>query len=413
MNNWKKDIREKVGGFEVKPSEALIHKLEVNGVLTPNSSRRHIVPAWVWYAVSSSAAVLVFLVLLEMNEVPPQDRMPSPTSEIIDLIERPLVLADATIPRPTPLSPNERVTADKHWEHSSTAKDDIVTSAQFADDEQLERSSTEAHESKSADISEEKKNPVENPASHMTDPFSYADFEDGKRERKAHLAIAFLSSIGTQSTYPPNPINTQDRYVHLSGAQWGGSSVLAEILCNASDKKGNVMEERYSHRLPLKFGLSLEYMMNNRWSITSGLNYSFLVSDIYASEESTEKLGIQKLSYIGIPLNVKFTALSAGKFNAYITAGGVADYCVSGTRENICDISGSRNNSIEKYSGHPFQLSINASVGAEFSPVNYLSLFIEAGVSDYFNDGSAIKTIYKEKPVYLNTNVGIRFKFGN
>ena len=41
-----------------------------------------------------------------------------------------------------------------------------------------------------------------------------------------------------------------------------------------------------------------------------------------------------------------------------------------------------------------------------------MSLFAEIGAGYYFNDGSGIQTIYKEKPLYFNTNVGIRFKFG-
>lgn len=414
MTNWQKDIQNKVGGFEVKPSENLMRKLEADGVLSPNSGRRHVVPAWVWYSVASTAAALVFLVLVERNEFTQQDRMSSPTAEIIAPIERPQVLADATIPQPKPLYLRERVIADKHWNHSSTEKDDSVTKPEFVSDELHEIPSIEAHESKKTDSPEEKEEFVENSShTHITDPFSFADFEDKKPERRSHIAIAFLGSIGTQSTYSPKPINMQDRYVNLLGAQWGESSVLADILCNASDKKGNVLEEKYSHRLPLKFGLSLEYKLNKRWSITSGLNYSFLVSDIYASEGAPEKSGVQKLSYVGIPLNFKFTALSARKFNAYITAGGAADYCISGNRDNICNISGSRNSRVEKYSEHPFQLSINASVGAEYSFLNYMSLFIEGGVSNYFNDGSTIETIYKEKPIYLNTNVGIRFKFGN
>lgn len=68
MTNWQKDIQNKVGGFEVKPSENLMRKLEADGVLSPNSGRRHVVPAWVWYSVASTSAALVFLVLVERNE---------------------------------------------------------------------------------------------------------------------------------------------------------------------------------------------------------------------------------------------------------------------------------------------------------------------------------------------------------
>ena len=161
MNNWKKDIREKVDGFEVKPSENLMRKLEADGVLSPNSGRRHVVPAWVWYSVASTAAALVFLVLVERNEFTQQDRMSSPTAEIMDLIDRPQVLADATIPQPKPLCLRERVIADNNWNHSSTDKDDSVTKPEFVSDKQHEIPSIEAHESKKTDSSEKKEKFVE------------------------------------------------------------------------------------------------------------------------------------------------------------------------------------------------------------------------------------------------------------
>ncbi len=146
--------------------------------------------------------------------------------------------------------------------------------------------------------------------------------------------------------------------------------------------------------------------------MTSGLNYSLLVSDIYDSNGNADKFGVQKLSYLGIPVNVKFNAFRAGIFNAYLTAGGIAEYCIAGRRDNFCNVSGMETNTVDKYSEHPFQFSMNACVGAEYSFLSYMSLFAEVGASYYFNDGSPVQTVYKEKPLYFNTNIGIRFKFG-
>ena len=58
------------------------------------------------------------------------------------------------------------------------------------------------------------------------------------------------------------------------------------------------------------------------------------------------------------------------------------------------------------------QWSANASLGVQCNLVNTMSIFVEPGVSYYFNDGTNIRTIYKEKPLNFNLNLGIRFTFG-
>ena len=60
----------------------------------------------------------------------------------------------------------------------------------------------------------------------------------------------------------------------------------------------------------------------------------------------------------------------------------------------------------------PWQFSVNASAGVQFDFTNSVGIYAEPGVSYYFNDGSGIDNIYKEKPFNLNLNVGVRFTFG-
>lgn len=403
MKNWLKDIQDKVGSYEVKPSEELMRKLEAKGCIAPDGGgRHHAIPIWAGYAVPCAAvAALAFLFIFHGTGVPVEDRPFSPAFGITAPADSPQLLAGTVIPEPRPLYLRERPAVIESAGIPSSDDDNAAVSPLPVRDVQ------KGHPSTGKDV------PGEDPAGvPVTDPFSFPDTEEGKPGRKAPFSVAFLGSIGAQSAYSPQPFNVQDRYVTLSGANWGGSSVLAKMLCSASTANGNVAEEKYSHRIPLKFGVSVEYRLNGRWSVMSGLNYSFLVSDIYASEESPDKLGVQKLTYLGVPLNARFTAFSAGPFNAYLSAGGAVEYCISGRRENICDVSGSIKNTVERYSEHPFQLSVNVSAGAEYSVLNHISLFAEMGVSNYFKDGSGIRTVYKEKPTCLNTNIGIRFKFG-
>ena len=58
----------------------------------------------------------------------------------------------------------------------------------------------------------------------------------------------------------------------------------------------------------------------------------------------------------------------------------------------------------------PLQWSVNASAGVQFRLTKFMGVYAEPGIAYYFDDGSEIKTIYKEKPVNFNLNLGVRFE---
>ena len=57
----------------------------------------------------------------------------------------------------------------------------------------------------------------------------------------------------------------------------------------------------------------------------------------------------------------------------------------------------------------PMQWSVNASAGIQLNIVENLGLYAEPGVSYYFDDGSPLQTIYKEKPFNFNLTFGLRY----
>ena len=59
----------------------------------------------------------------------------------------------------------------------------------------------------------------------------------------------------------------------------------------------------------------------------------------------------------------------------------------------------------------PVQWSLNAAIGAEVHFTPFLGLYVEPGVGYFFNDGSSISTIYKERPFNFNFEFGLRFTF--
>ena len=141
------------------------------------------------------------------------------------------------------------------------------------------------------------------------------------------------------------------------------------------------------HRQPIRFGLSLRYRIDDRWSIESGLSYTRLVTDITTITDGQASATEQRLNYIGLPLNVGYQLWTNRHFGFYVIAGG--------TIEKMLDAS-------------PWQFSLNGATGAEYRLTNIFSLYAEPGIGYYFPNGSAISTIYQDHPLNFNLSFGLR-----
>lgn len=169
----------------------------------------------------------------------------------------------------------------------------------------------------------------------------------------------------------------------------------------------------YDHHLPIRIGLSVAYALTDRLSISSGLTYTRLASDIKDASRESKYIGEQRLHYVGIPVNVSYKVASSRWISLYGTAGVLAEKCVSGTTdEGYVENNTMKYTNTQDISSKPLQMSVNAGVGIQFDFIDNVGIYAEPGLSYYFDDGSALQTIYKEKPLNFNLNVGVRFKLG-
>lgn len=159
--------------------------------------------------------------------------------------------------------------------------------------------------------------------------------------------------------------------------------------------------EEIHHRQPVRLGVSLHYRLNDRWGIESGLSYTRLLSDI-TCKYATQTIHIeQKLSYIGIPVNVTCHLWNNRRFSCYLSAGVMAEKMITGSRTSEGKEEGIKN--------QPLQFSINGAAGNEYQLGNVLGFFVEPGLSYHFKNSGDIPTFYQEKPLGFNLNLGIRF----
>ena len=141
------------------------------------------------------------------------------------------------------------------------------------------------------------------------------------------------------------------------------------------------------HRQPVRFGLSLRYRIDDRWSVESGLSYTRLSSDITTQTNGVTTTEEQRLNYIGVPLNVGYRLWGNRRFAVYVLAGG--------TIEKMLDAS-------------PWQFSVNGATGMEYMFNRQFSIYAEPGLGYYFPDGSNISTIYQDHRLNLNLSFGLR-----
>lgn len=174
------------------------------------------------------------------------------------------------------------------------------------------------------------------------------------------------------------------------------------------------VETKYSHKLPVKFGVSFRYGFNKRLGIESGLTYTLLNSTFTtaAGTANGNTTGKQTLHYIGIPLNVTYNIIGTRLFNVYASAGGAMEKAVGGYFETTGHVDGKRSET-NRNSLKPKELqwSLNASAGAQFNVLNQLGLFVEPGISYRIPSSSHVRSIYTDKKLDFSIGFGIRFSF--
>lgn len=231
------------------------------------------------------------------------------------------------------------------------------------------------------------------------------------RETKSNnISVSVFSSGGTGSVLNSNTrIDPCVAGLGSNNSDWKDSPMLGILLYN----KGKEIKTDIKHRLPIRAGISFTYNLTDRFALESGLCYTNLTSDIKNGSDDHYYIGEQTLHYIGIPLNLKYRFFSWKRIELYSSIGALAEKCVSAKlhKEFILDHQNKGEES-EKLSEKPMQWAANVSVGVQCNIINSMGIFAEPGISYYFNDGTDLQTIYKEKPLNFNLNVGIRFTFG-
>ena len=282
-------------------------------------------------------------------------------------------------------------------------------SAQISTPQHLNTSTSQPH---NPSTSQPYNTSTSQPLNPSTSLLAYTPADNSRGRHEGAAARWTLSTSATTGMGASSVTNSTATYVEAVGpddVMWADNPQLGIGIFN----QGKSVKTEYKHRLPVRVGINVAYRLTDRLSVESGVSYTRLSSDMKDGTKNNYSSSSQKLDYIGVPLNVKYRAFGYRRLSVYASAGLLTEKCVSGKTTHEYVISGEKKkHEAEDVAAKPWQLSVNAALGAQFDVLRNVGVYVEPGVSYYFDDRSPLSTIYKEKPLNFNLNLGVRYTIG-
>lgn len=322
-------------------------------------------------------------------------------------------------PRETGIDPKQKAGAETDGAAESAEYSEEVTNVETVSAEAApESDNTNAAASKT---SSKKQESIDNEVVRQEEAAKWAAIMAEEQAERKHSARRFSAGISvtgagtansskrqlTNAVMGANPLESNVNYADwVDGGFRNGESL---VVYNQPE-----VETKYSHKLPVKFGVSFRYGFNEKLGIESGLTYTLLNSTFTtaAGTANGKTTGKQALHYIGIPLNVTYNIIGSKLFNVYASAGGAMEKAVGGYFETTGHVDGKRSET-NRNSLKPKELqwSLNALAGAQVNVMNQLGLYVEPGISYRIPSGSHVRSIYTDKKLDFSIGFGIRFNF--
>lgn len=422
--NWKEDIHDRLGNFETDAPDGLWEAIHQRMAQTqPAQAEKRQTPFVLQPALRRTACAAAACLALIAGyqyfadggketvsgvKVAQGGVADIPTSRYVakNAVASAATVYAQTQNSPAVLQPNGRVeqTADAIAQPTQNSE-----SAQISTPQPLNPSTSQPHNTSTPQHLNPSTSQPHNPSTSL---LAYTPADSHASHRTAPSQRWTLSTSATTGMGASSVTNSTATYVEAVGPDdviWADNPQLGIGIFN----QGKSVKTEYKHRLPVRVGLNVAYRLTDRLSVESGVSYTRLSSDMKDGTKDNYSSSSQKLDYIGVPLNVKYRAFGYRRLSVYASAGLLTEKCVSGKTTHEYVISGEKKkHEAEDVAAKPWQLSVNAALGAQFDVLRNVGVYVEPGVSYYFDDRSPLSTIYKEKPLNFNLNLGVRYTIG-
>lgn len=446
--DWTDTLKQKMAGYEERPSDELWAALSEKAGL--QESRRKVIPVWFWGLSAAAALMAGIFVVTKVNDKS-VNALGGITADVA--VSEPV---DAEVSEPVEMTLAEELAEVKSAEAMSLA--DVAVGRKQKAAKVAIKQEVKARKAKSALIAEVV--PVESSVSAVAEDVTSVNTEEYAAEVPSENHDAReAATVESDTVEQSEPAMSWDEYLKetpsekararrsggfsagiLAGGAVGGNtsgSKPTAMVMGANplaagvtktdwiDKDSKVsaivynqpeVQEEYSHKIPVKVGLTARYNITGRLGVETGLTYSILSSSVKTGNSETGKnwsSGSQTLHYIGIPLNISFNILNSRYVNIYVTGGGMMEKSISGSIKTDEYVDGKFDRTLTtNISPKGLQWSVNAAAGIQANILPQLGFFVEPGVSHHFKNSSRVRSIYTDKPTDFSLGFGLRYSFG-
>lgn len=401
-DKWIDSIRDKMTEYEVAPPDSLLES--VQGKIRALRTRRK----RVFLAIAASITLIGILSLALIPNIEKGNinkEMVSERSEVVGEKESVNVIVNAAVisenscalPRSRGIAASTSMTAVSDTEDINFIE---VNDKDGGIQENLTRDKDIFTETYTPSKQMEDYHDMDCPSEDIT-----MDFRSRKQSTVSAGVSASANGLG--GLFEEENIGSRPGYASTSlPLTRMGCGVITPSL--ADDNQPPTFVEFFHHKLPARFSIDFSWPVYHNVYFGAGICYSYLRSDIrYGYSDSRLYKASQNLHFIGIPVNLRYNPWNFRKLDIYATVGFMAEKCIGGEikEENPQDPE-------YLYAGYderPFQFSFSAAVGAQYYLSGKCAVYIEPGVGVYLKNGSGLRTIYSERPLTFNVNVGFRF----
>ena len=424
---WLNNLKERSKSFERKAPDGLwdgvMQSLEAKGVV---KAKKKLSTIWLRWAVAAAAVLLpavIGYVALNLGDV----SMRQPVTSVEKVAALPLVVANDTALQSgvAAVQTNNLSVVAARKAAVKSQGDDEMAAVQPGGRQATAQQEQETERNEAADTVEAPQQDKRSTKSVMDD---YADrYKDRKDSRKSlefygsnhgrneaaskwsagvyasNMAGNDASALGYRNfTMGVNP------FAEMPREETWTTDAMANIMFNNIEK---VPETKVKHHLPLRFGANVKYALTDRWGVESGVAYTLLKSELTSGGAQDYYAAEQTIHYFGIPLKVHFTVWQNDHFRAYANAGGMMEIPLSGKTETDYITNGQLSDSrTEDVDVDRLQWSVSGAVGFQYNFIENLGIYVEPGIGYYFDDGSDVLTVYKDKPLNFSLQVGVRLE---
>lgn len=363
-------------------------------------------------AAAAAAAVYLFVVSPD-KETPPE------VAEVAETIE-----VEAPVQEEIVATPQEPAAGETYVRPVTRSRGATLTDA-FENEEAMAVAEVAEEEAPMVEEPPEEAPRSEQPSTRQTvepEPQYERSIEEAHREAQAakprrqsrtRIGVSLArdnsllaSATGRDYHSPMSPV--------LGAYPSQGASLRAASSRNEWRQPDNLLSSQIAsyapvYHLPLSAGITVEIPLEGRWSIVTGLNYTFLSADITGNkEDGSDFLLKQYLHYAGIPLDLSYRLLD-GDMGLYVSAGGGLEKGITGVQ--TCQVT-ARNGSVSRdrvsQGVAGLQPYADLSLGLSYRLDRRILLYIEPGMAYYFDTRQPMSARTKH-PLNMSLSAGFRF----